>query len=82
MSEIQRLSPKQVLVMRWLGKKWPAVPSHGEVWTINGGAQRQGVTCTTKTLLSLKRNGLVGLDPSGCWVATNSGRRLVVDHGL
>jgi hypothetical protein len=68
------LSPVQVIVMKWLGKKWSAQPSHGELWTINGGASHQGVTCTIRTLRALEAKGLVIIDEYGCWVATDAGK--------
>lgn len=76
------VSPTQMEVMKWLGKRWSAQPSHGELWTINGGAERQGVTCTTRTLKALESKGLTTMDKYGCWVATDEGKSLVRDLAL
>jgi hypothetical protein len=73
---MKKLSPTQAKVMKWLGQKWSAQPSHGEVWTINGGAKRQGITCTTRTLKALEQKGLAAVDGSGCWIATSAGLNL------
>ena len=73
------MSEKQMEVMKWLGKKWCAQPLYGETWTINGGAHRQGVTCTTRTLTALEKKGLAVKDEDGCWIATESGRALILD---
>lgn len=79
---MKKLSPTQKQVMKWLGKKWSAQPSHGELWTINGGSKRQGVTCTTRTLKSLEAQGLIKPDEHGCWVATDAGKALVRDLAI
>jgi len=71
---MKQLSEAQVNVMRWLGKKWSAQPSHGEIWTINGGSDRQGLSCRSSTLKALEARGLVEKDKYGCWIATSAGR--------
>jgi hypothetical protein len=82
LTNMTKLSPAQKNVMKWLGKKWRAEPSHGDVWTINGGSDRQGVTCVTRTLEALERKGLVEKDQYGCWVATVAGKELTRDKRL
>ena len=79
---INQLSPIQLEVMKWLGKKWSAQPSYGELWTINGGTAQQGVTCTSRTLRSLEKKGLTKEDDFGCWVATDAGKNLVRDLAI
>jgi|AntDeeMinimDraft_5_1070356.scaffolds.fasta_scaffold13140_2 hypothetical protein len=79
---MKKLSPVQIEVMKWLGKKWSAQPSHGELWTINGGSARQGVTCTTRTLSALEKYGLAVTDEHGCWVATDAGKAFVRDMAI
>lgn len=78
----RKLTSKQVSVMKWLGKKWRAEPSHGEVWTINGGSSRQGLDCSTRTLRALERHGLTTMDEYGCWIATDAGMKLTADMKL
>ena len=80
--EALRLSDTQLAVMKWLGKKWSAQPSHGNVWTINGGSKQQGLTCSTRTLEALERMGLTCKDDSGCWIATEDGRQFAQDRQL
>lgn len=74
---MRKLSPTQLEVMKWLGKKWSAQPSYGELWTINGGRDRQGVTCTTRTLKALEGRGLTTTDEHGCWIATDAGKSFI-----
>jgi len=79
---MEKLSSAQAEVMKWLGKKWSAQPSHGEVWTINGGSGRQGVTCSTRTLKALEKRKLVQQNRYGCWIATEAGKQLTAALGL
>lgn len=76
MNILADISAKQREVMKWLANKWSAQPSHGEVFTINGGANRQGVTCSLRTLKALEKKGFTCVDGTGSWVSTELGRQL------
>jgi hypothetical protein len=64
-----KLTKTQVAVMNYLDKGWKAYGTTGNRVEVNGK-----YICTTATMLSLERAGLVEREGVAAWKATEAGR--------
>lgn len=65
-----KLSKPQRAVMNWLNKGWKAYVSGGNRVEVNGHR-----VCTTETMESLERAGLVARLGVAAWSATEAGKQ-------
>ena len=64
-----RLTKPQRAVMNYLNKGWKAYVAYGNSVEVNGRR-----VCTTETMASLERAGLVVREGVAAWTATEAGR--------
>jgi len=64
-----KLTKPQRAVMNWLNKGWKAYVAYGNRVEVNGKP-----VCTTETMASLERAGLVVREGVAAWSATEAGR--------
>lgn len=64
-----KLSEAQQRVLKWLGKRWTAMPGQGAAIMLNGKR-----LCNVDTMQALNRLGYAERDGNGCWNATEAGR--------
>ncbi|HSW11486.1 MAG TPA: hypothetical protein VLI06_01530 [Solimonas sp.] len=65
-----KLTKPQRVVMNWLSKGWKAYVASGNRVEVNGNR-----VCTTDTMESLERAGLVEKIGVAAWAATEAGRQ-------
>jgi hypothetical protein len=66
----KKLTQSQVAVMNWLNKGWKAYVARGTRVEVNGHP-----VCTTATMLSLEKLGLVEKLGVAAWEATEAGKQ-------
>ena len=76
MEKTIKLSQAQQRAMAWIGKGWSAIPSHGDVYTINGK------TVLLTTLRKLESYGLIERGDHKVYERTEKGKKLTYDRGL
>ena len=64
-----KLTKTQIAVMNYLDKGWKAYATTGNRVEVNGNR-----ICTTETMASLERAGLVEREGVAAWKATEAGR--------
>ena len=64
-----KLTKTQSAVMNWMDKGWKAYNTYGNRVEINGKR-----ICTTETMASLERAGLVEREGVRAWTVTDAGR--------
>jgi hypothetical protein len=66
----RKLTDSQVAVMKWLNKGWKAYVARGTRVEVNGHP-----VCTTATMLSLEKLGLVEKLGVAAWEASEAGKQ-------
>ncbi|MDB5972078.1 MAG: hypothetical protein JWQ90_4528 [Hydrocarboniphaga sp.] len=66
----KKLSPTQAVVMNWLNKGWKAYVAGGTRVEVNGNP-----VCTTATMATLEKLGLVEKLGVAAWEATEAGKQ-------